>query len=162
MTNRVLDIAFNQLIVSEGGYVNDPDDPGGETKYGVSKRAYPNVDIKNLTIEQAKEIYCKDYWDRCKCGQIPDCLSIMVADTAYNSGCNRAIKLLQQAVNVKVDGIIGNGTLCAVNSCNREQALETYADLRLEFLQSLKTWKKYGKGWTNRVEDVQKLAKQYI
>lgn len=162
MTNRVLDIAFNQLIVSEGGYVNDPDDAGGETKYGVSKRAYPNLDIKNLTIEQAKEIYCKDYWDRCKCGQIPDCLSIMVADTAYNSGCTRAIKLLQQALDIKDDGIIGNGTLCAVNSCHREKTLNKYAEQRLKFLQSLKSWKNYGKGWTNRVNEVQKLAKMYL
>lgn len=162
MTDAVLDVAFNKLIVCEGGYVDNPKDPGGETKYGVCKRSYPDLDIKNLTLEKAKEIYCKDYWDRCKCNLLPDCLAIIVADTAYNSGCNKAIKLLQKTLGIKEDGIIGNQTLCAANACNRKKTVDSYIENRLNFLQSLRTWSTFGRGWTNRCEEVKNFAEQYI
>ncbi len=91
-----LDIAINFVIKHEGGYVNDPKDPGGETKFGISKRAYPNLNIKDLTIEQAKAIYKKDYWDRCNCDEIEYPLDIVVFDTAVNMGIQRALVLYQE------------------------------------------------------------------
>ncbi len=82
--------ALKLVLDHEGGYVNDPDDPGGETKYGISKRAYPSLDIKNLTVEQAAGIYWRDYWDACSCDQLAYPMDITVFDTAVNCGCGAA------------------------------------------------------------------------
>ena len=160
MTNRVFDNAFNLLMDIEGGYVNDADDTGGETKYGISKTSYPNEDIPNLTIERAKEIYKRDYWDRCKCDQLPDCLSIAVFDFAVNSGDKIAIKKLQKALSVTVDGVIGNQTIGAANRINPRVALENYINARYEYIEYIiSRWpkkKKFKKGWINRIERVKK------
>ena len=88
MTDKVLDKFFNHLMKCEGWdkVTNDPDDPGGLTKYGISKKAYPNEDIANLTLERAKELFRRDYWKVCFCDILPDCLSVVVCDTAYNCG----------------------------------------------------------------------------
>lgn len=162
MTNKVFDLCANELMISEGGYVNDPKDPGGETKYGVSKRAYPNEDIKNMTEARAKQIFKRDFWDKCKCGELPDCVSIIVSDCAYNSGCSRAIKLLQKTVKTTEDGIIGKMTLSAVSKMDKQKLLWEYRENRLNFLKSLSTWKNYGKGWTDRCNKIHDLASKYI
>ena len=158
MTAKVWDGAFQVLMDNEGGYVNDPNDSGGETKYGISKKAYPDLDIPNLTIAQAMEIYRKDYWDRCKCDNIPDALSVAVFDFAVNSGVKTAIKKLQIALGVKADGIIGNQTLGACNRIPVKKVLEDYMDLRLDYLMSLPKWKYYGNGWGARVNRVKKFC----
>lgn len=80
----------------EGGYTDNPSDPGGETNYGISKRSYPNLNIKNLTREQAISIYKKDYWDKCGCNNIPYPLDIIVFDTAVNCGIQRALIWYQE------------------------------------------------------------------
>ena len=94
---------FNEIIEivleHEGGYVNDPDDAGGETKYGIAKRWYPNVDIKNLTKEQAKHIYHTDYWKPAKCDSVPPKLRHIYFDMCVNFGRRGAVKVLQQAAN---------------------------------------------------------------
>ena len=99
----------------EGGYVNDPTDLGGETNYGIAKRFYPDVDIKNLTKEGAKEIYKKDYWDKNKVDDLPDDLKYIFFDCCVNQGRGTAVKILQRAINGKggnltVDGRFGPGT----------------------------------------------------
>ena len=101
------------VLEHEGGYVNDPDDAGGETKYGIAKRWYPDVDIKNLTKEQAKKIYHTDYWRRGKCDEVPPQLRHIYFDMCVNFGRGGAVKVLQQAANsknrnkIEVDGGIG-------------------------------------------------------
>lgn len=174
MTERIFERMFNELIGSEGGYSDNPKDAGNwtggkqglgvlkGTKYGVSAAAYPNLDIKNLTLADAKYIFRRDYWDKCKCDLLPDCVCVLVADFAYNSGCNRAIKILQKTLGVKTDGIIGNATLCAVNSANKNKLIEDYCDNRLEFLQKTRDWNYYGRGWTARVERMENMAKVLI
>ena len=162
MTARIYDSCFSELIKSEGGYVNDPKDSGGETKYGISKRAYPNVDIKNLTLEQAKEIYRKDYWGRCKCDYLPDCLCMAVFDYAVNSGTIRAIKDLQLSLGVTPDGVIGNQTIGTANRVPLKPVIEDIHKRRLKFLMSLKGWKYYGNGWGSRVKRVQKFCEELI
>lgn len=87
--------AIEFVLSIEGGYVNDPSDPGGETKYGISKRSYPNVDIKNLTEAGAKEIYKKDYWDACNCDHLSIGIDAVVFDTAVNMGIGTAKSILQ-------------------------------------------------------------------
>lgn len=162
MTAKVWNTAINHTLELEGGYVNDPKDSGGQTKYGISKKAYPDLDIKNLTISQAMEIYRKDYWDRCKCDYMPDALSVAVFDFAVNSGVKTAIKKLQIALGVKSDGIIGNQTIGACNRLPIKKVLEDYMNLRLDYLMSLPKWKYYGNGWGSRVERTKKKCEELI
>ena len=95
------DEIIEKVLEHEGGYVNDPDDAGGETKYGIAKRWYPDVDIKNLTKEQAKKIYHTDYWRRGKCDELPSQLRHIYFDMCVNFGRGGAVKVLQQAANSK-------------------------------------------------------------
>jgi lysozyme family protein len=98
----------------EGGYVRDPDDPGGETKYGISRRAYPDLDIASLTQERAAEIYRDDYWDAMNLDEVAEIseeLAIVLFDTAVNVGGHRAAEWLQEAVQAEQDGIVGPETL---------------------------------------------------
>lgn len=162
MTETVFNNAFNLILINEGGYVNDPHDKGGETKYGISKTAYPNIDIKNLTLEQARAIYHRDYWLRCKCEFLPDALSVAVFDYAVNSGCRRAIKDLQAVLGVAVDGIIGNQTIGAANRIPQRKVLSEYLDKRLNYLMSLKSWARYGNGWGNRIKRVREFCENLI
>ena len=89
------------VLEHEGGYVNDPTDLGGETNYGITKRFYPDVDIKNLTKEGAKEIYKKDYWDKNKVDDLPDDLKHIYFDMCVNQGRGSAVRILQRAINGK-------------------------------------------------------------
>jgi lysozyme family protein len=166
MTNLVFNNAFNLLMDIEGGYVFNANDKGGETKYGISKRAYPNENIKDLTLERAQEIYRCDYWNRCKCDFLPDALSVAVFDFAVNSGVNRAVRLLQKALGVKQDGIMGNETIGAANRLNPSATLEKYLDLRLEFVLNIikknPTQKVFEKGWTRRIERVRKYCEELV
>ena len=110
---------FDKAIIftlkQEGGYVNDQKDPGGETKYGISKKQYPFLDISALTLEQVKNIYHTDYWMPAKCEQISYPLNMVHFDCAVNSGIPRAIIILQRTVGVDDDGILGPITLAAIN-----------------------------------------------
>ena len=162
MTARVWNTAFDLLMINEGGYVNNPHDKGGVTKYGISKKAYPNEDIENLTLDRAKEIYYRDYWTRCKCDNLPDSLSIAVFDFAVNSGIKTAIKKLQIALGITADGIIGNQTVGACNRLPVKRVLDDYMDLRLDYLMSLKSWKHFGNGWGKRVERTKKKCEELI
>ena len=147
------DQAFDKLIGHEGGYVWNEKDPGGETKYGISKRAYSNVDIKNLTLDQAKQIYKRDYWDKCHGDNLPDNVRFDVFDVAVNSGITTAVKLLQRAVGTKDDGIWGSKTAAAVNAMDQQILDKRFNGYRLRFYTSLKTFEHFGKGWVNRVAD---------
>jgi|TARA_B100001971_G_scaffold39309_1_gene34387 lysozyme family protein len=113
------------VLKHEGGYVNDPTDLGGETNYGITKRFYPDVDIKNLTKEGAKEIYRKDYWDKNKVDDLPDNLKHFFFDCCVNQGRGTAVKILQSAINGKggdltVDGGFGPGTKAALDKYTPE------------------------------------------
>lgn len=111
--------AFETAIIfvlgEEGGYVDDPSDKGGATHFGISQRAYPDLDIKSLTVEQAAAIYYQDYWLPCQCDQLPAATGVMVFGTAVNMGKRAAIRFLQQSLKVKVDGILGPVTLRAAH-----------------------------------------------
>lgn len=162
MTALIYDRAFDLLMINEGGYVNDPHDKGGETKYGISKTAYPNEDIENLTLDRAKYLYKRDYWDRCKCDNLPDALSVAVFDFAVNSGVNRAIKYLQLCLGVKADGQVGNATKGAANRLPIRKVLTDYMDRRLMFLMGLKDFRHFGKGWSARVTRVREFCERLI
>jgi lysozyme family protein len=131
------DQAFNVVVGIEAGYVNDPNDPGGETKFGISKRAYPQLDIPNLTLDQAKAIYLRDYWHLCKCDELPMDLALAVFDCAVNQGVSTALKVHAAA-----------GTL-----------IEFQAERALRYAQ-LPTFSRYGRGWMRRLFTIFEAARQ--
>lgn len=106
-------LIISRVIAEEGGYVDDPKDPGGETKYGISKRSYPNVDIKNLTPEQAAAIYQRDWWDRYGFDRVPERVSAKLFDAAVNIGMSPAIRCLQRALRANQYQIVEDGELKA-------------------------------------------------
>lgn len=144
------DIAFDRLIGHEGGYVNDPRDPGGETNWGISKRAYPNVDIKNLTQSQAREIYRKDYWNLMMCDQYDGAIGFQMFDIAVNSGPGTAARLLQRAVGATDDGVIGAQTIAKVRATPVAKALMRLIAERIDYQTQIKQWPDFGKGWSRR------------
>jgi len=142
------DTAFNRLMGHEGGYVNNPADPGGETKWGIAKRSYPTVDIANLTKEGAKEIYLRDFWQ--PLGDAPDAIKFQVFDFAVNSGIQTAIRKLQAAIEVADDGHWGPMSAAKLAQCDKNDVLMRFMAQRLRFWTALKTWPTFGKGWANR------------
>lgn len=147
----IFDAAFERLIGHEGGYVNDPRDPGGETKYGISRRAYPGEDIAGMTLERAREIYRRDYWSPAGCDAVPDGIKFDLFDMAVNSGVKTAIRTLQRTVGTEPDGVLGPVTLQAVQSMNPVRFVARFNGHRLQFMSSLATWPAFGRGWANRI-----------
>lgn len=146
------DEAFEKLIGHEGGYVNHPRDPGGETKFGITKRSYPREDIRNLTLERAKQIYKRDFWDKVHGDDLPYVVAFNLFDGAVNSGPSRAIKWMQEAAGVAADGIIGPQSLAAFHE-GPEALAARYNGIRLRFMAGLSTWPTFGKGWARRIAD---------
>ena len=135
-------VKFDEIIEvvlhHEGGYVNDPDDPGGETNFGIAKRSHPDVDIKNLTKDGAKEIYYQTYWIKNRVPQMPEDLKHIYFDMCVNQGRGRAVKILQRAANakgadLKVDGGLGPKTIGSLKNVELERVrayrIKYYADL---------------------------------
>jgi lysozyme family protein len=143
--------AFEKLLGHEGGYVNHRSDPGGETKYGISKRSYPGEDIKAMTVERAREIYLRDYWGPAGCDGLPDALKLQVFDMAVNSGVRRAIETLQKATGEDEDGVMGPRTLQAIQSMPAPRLVARFNAHRLIFMSDLTTWPAFGRGWAKRV-----------
>lgn len=146
--------AFAALMKFEGGYSNNPKDPGGETKYGISKRAFPEEDIANLTEQRAKEIYKKFYWDKVKADTLPAQLRYSVFDAAVNSGVVQAIKWLQASVGVPEDGILGTETTKAIKARNAYQTAAIFSGYRLRFITKITVFDTFGKGLCRRVSEI--------
>lgn len=102
------------ILREEGGYSDNPNDRGGQTQYGISQRAYPDVDIKALTPEKASAIYYRDFWKPMRCEDMPGDVALCVFDTAINCGVSAATLMLQEAVGVTADGLLGPHTLAAI------------------------------------------------
>ena len=154
------------VLKHEGGYVNHPKDPGGMTNLGVTKRVWEEyvghtVDeaaMRALGPQDVAPLYKKNYWDKIQCDKLPAGVDYACFDLAVNSGVGRAAKILQKAVGVNQDGAIGPATLNAVASSDARNLATEICDLRLEFLQGLPTFGTFGKGWTRRVQEVEKIA----
>jgi lysozyme family protein len=140
--------AVGLVLKHEGGYVNDARDPGGETRYGISKRAYPNEDIANLTRERAIELYYKDYWLPIKGDSMSPSVATVLFDMAVNMGVDRAIKLLQRTIKVKEDGVLGPVTLNEV--ARSVGVLAKLTTERVLAYTAIKNFDVYGRGWVNR------------
>jgi lysozyme family protein len=148
------DKCLEMLLHHEGGYVNHPDDPGGETNLGVTKKVYAasggKKSMKKLTVKDVAPIYKKSYWARLKCDDLPSGLDFCAFDWGVNSGTGRAAKALQKICGASVDGAIGPKTLALINRQNPKYMIEEFGKIRQEFYESLGTFKTFGKGWTRR------------
>lgn len=142
--------AFAIVVGGEGGYVNDPRDPGGETKFGISKRAYPNEDIASLTLERAKQIYRRDYWERASCDLLPWNWGLAVFDMAVNMGPVYAVKSMQAALGQVQDGIVGVKTLTAIGA-DRGRFFTDFMAARAYRYTELEGFEHFGRGWLRRV-----------
>ncbi|MBQ3565328.1 MAG: peptidoglycan-binding protein [Alphaproteobacteria bacterium] len=152
--------AFKYTITNEGVYANDPSDSGGETKYGISKRSYPNLDIKHLTLEEAKKIYFCDYWLKGKFEQISDKnIAIQLFDLSVNLGIRPATIVLQRAlrsvgINVQEDGLLGPVTLSAMNNADPNALLAAIKSEAAGYYRLIAAknpqQQKFLKGWLNR------------
>lgn len=164
------DKCLEMILHHEGGYVNHPKDPGGETNLGVTKRVYEEwggqKNMKDLTVEDVAPIYKKNYWGRAKCDQLPSGLDLAVFDWSVNSGVGRAVKKLQKMIGTVADGGIGPNTLKTLEEYIRHHGLETtienYKDIRQAFYRSLSTFNTFGKGWTRRNNETLEAALKMI
>lgn len=147
----MFDQAVTLVLQHEGGEVNDPHDPGGHTKYGISKRAYPDLNIGEITEYDARRIYKADYWDRIKGDDLPSAVAVGVFDMAVNAGNRTAIRLLQRVLGVKDDGIIGPVTIGAASKSDPLWLAVRYAAERISYYAALSGWDRYGRGWSSRV-----------
>jgi len=161
------DSIIEMILKHEGGYVDHSSDPGGETKYGISKRAYPDVNIAALTEEDAKDIYKRDYWSRIKGDDLPAGVACVVMDYAVNSGVSRASKALQAACGINNgDGIIGPHTLSAtwvtVRNYSEKYVVDEVTDQRRGFIRNLSIYETFGKGWERRITETHDKAMELI
>lgn len=149
------DDCFDLLMVSEGGYSNNPLDPGGETMWGITKRvAVKNGytdNMRDLPQATAKSIAKVEYWDKFSCDKLPVAVAAEVFDTAYNGG--HPVQWLQQATLVVADGIIGPATIAAVRMADPDDIIMRFNAYRLRYLVSLGAWPTFSRGWVNRVAD---------
>jgi lysozyme family protein len=145
------DVVFDRVIGIESGYSNNPNDPGGETKYGISKRSYPNLDIKNLTREQAKEIYLHDFWNYLEMDSLPQSVVYQLFDFAINSGISTSIRYFQRALGVADDGHFGPISRMASRKTNECDMILNLNAERLDFMTRLSNWPNAGKGWARRI-----------
>jgi len=164
------DKCLETILHHEGGYVNHPKDPGGETNLGVTKRVYQEhggtKDMKDLLVEDVAPIYKKGYWDKIKGDDLPGGLDLCVFDFGVNAGPGRAAKFLQQMIGTTVDGGIGPNTLAKVEVYVREngehETVKKYQEMRQKYYEQLSTFATFGRGWTRRVEETTKLALDII
>jgi lysozyme family protein len=158
-----------QVLLSEGGYSNDPQDPGGATMRGVTQAVYddwrieqgmPKRQVINIASDEIEDIYRDNYWSPCRCDDLPAGVDYAVFDFAVNSGVNRACRYLQRACSVSEDGVIGPMTLRAVSTLSAVALIDQLCDLRIGYLQGLPTFARFGRGWTARVSDVDAKARE--
>lgn len=152
------DVAFERVIGHEGGYVNDPNDPGGETKFGISRRAYPQLNIAALTRDDARAIYRRDFWEPLARAGVPPALLFQVFDFAVNSGSGTAIRALQRALDVAPDGRFGPVSAAAAARADPLATAVLLLAERLEFMTRLSNWPHHGRGWARRVAHNMRLA----
>lgn len=164
------DKCLAHVLVSEGGFVNHPADPGRATNMGVTqavweewvKRPVTEQEMRDLKPDDVRELYRVKYWNRVKGDELPTGVDLCVFDFAVNSGVHRGASFLQRMVGAKEDGIIGPRTLAAVNAEEQDVLIRRYCDARLKFLQGLTTFATFGRGWTARVQKVEKDALEMI
>jgi lysozyme family protein len=145
--------AIERVLGHEAGYVNNPEDPGGETKWGISKRTYPHLNIKDLTREDAIAIYEKDFWEPIHAANaiFTDALDYQLLDSAVNSGISQSIRFLQRAIGVADDGHFGPHSKEILAQVEATDVVFLFLAERLEFMTKLKNWPNASRGWARRI-----------
>jgi lysozyme family protein len=150
----------SRTLLHEGGYSHDPRDAGGETNFGISKRSYPNVDIKNLTRDGAIAIYARDYWPGIS--QLNPPLAYQVFDFAVNAGKYRAIQFLQFVAGTHQDGVLGPATMAGLSALTYPAQVFGFIARVQQFYLENPQWQTYGKGWIDRwTENLQYAAQDF-
>lgn len=142
--------AVEIILDIEGPDSNDPDDPGGWTRFGISTKAHPEVDLACLTRQGACDIYRSEYWASNRCDDLPYWAALLVFDTAVNMGKGHAVRFLQQTARVPVDGKIGAVTCRVTGLIDPQEGIAEYMSRRVQTYSTMKGWPKYGRGWTRR------------
>lgn len=142
--------AIKYVIEDEGGYVNHPSDKGGETKYGITKMSYPGLDIKNLTVEKAEEIYKDDFWNEAGVDRIPSHLRYQYFDMTINHGIGNAIQILQRAASVTEDGKLGPATIKASEAVSNIDLAAARARFYARIVRRNLSQAAFIEGWLNR------------
>lgn len=159
--------ALQTVLHHEGGFTDHPADPGGATNKGITLEVYRTYknnrnltaeDLKRISDDEVRDIYKRKYWDSCRCDDLPPGIDVCVFDCAVNSGVGRSSKFLQECAGVTADGAIGPVTVGVVRKLSAEQIINAMCDKRQAFLESLKTFAVFGKGWTRRVSEVRAFA----
>ena len=158
------------ILHHEGGYVNHPKDPGGETNFGVTKKVYDawggTKDMKDLLIEDVAPIYKKNYWHKVKGDSLPAGLDLCIFDFGVNAGPGRAAKYIQTQIGTIADGGIGPNTLSKLDEyvarAGLEKTITEYQRVRQDYYESLSTFATFGRGWTRRVQETTKMALEMI
>ena len=164
------DKCLKMLLSHEGGFVNHPEDPGGITNLGVTKKVYDEwtgsesteQEMRDLTPEDVAPIYKKNYWDRVKGDLLPSGLDWCAFDWAVNSGKSRPSKAIQRAVGATQDGAIGSQTIGLIMEKDPAEIINYVYDVRQDFYKSLKTFETFGRGWTRRNKETLHQALEMI
>lgn len=142
--------AIERILSHEGGYVFHPADPGGETQWGISKRSYPNVDIKALTRDGAKQLYLRDFWNPVASTVGDDALRFQMLDAAVNHGMGNAVRFLQRAIDVADDGHWGPRSQATLALKDAHDVHVLFMAERFEFWAKLASFDSFGRGWVRR------------
>jgi len=151
-------IALDFVLAHEGGYVHDAADPGGETNYGISRAAHPELEVGDISIETARVIYWQDYWQPARCETLPAPLAVALFDAAVNHGVQTAVKMLQRELPVHADGIIGPKTRAAINRMDQRRLLVNFLQRRISLYCELADrhpeQQRFLRGWQLRILDL--------
>jgi len=164
------DKCLKMLLSHEGGFVNHPDDPGGITNLGVTKKVYDEwigresteQEMRDLTPEDVGPIYKKNYWDRIKGDSLPSGVDWCAFDWAVNSGKSRPSKAIQRAVGATQDGAIGPATIGLIMEKDPEEIINYVYGVRQDFYKGLKTFETFGRGWTRRNKETLHQALEMV
>lgn len=167
MATQTYDESLNRLLVHEGGYTNHPSDPGGPTNFGITiydyrKYVKPDAtaaDVRAMRLDEAKVIYRAKYWAAQRCDELPAGVDYAIFDYGVNSGIGRSGKVLRRCLKLPDNtSVVSDAVIAAARAVNPRQLISDICSERLRFLQQLKTWSVFGKGWGARVVEVRAAA----
>jgi lysozyme family protein len=166
--------ALQLVLVHEGGWADHPNDPGGATMKGITIATFrkylkrpdaTKTELRNISDETVAAIYRRNYWNHIRGDQLPAGIDYALFDFAVNSGPTRAVKMLQKVIGLTgddIDGKVGPQTIAKINAVRAATAILDLCAARLDWLETLRTWNSFGRGWTSRIVDVQRDALKMI